>query len=86
MRQMRCRVGGIRVQAPEYGQDLVVGRVYDLDERLPCGGTLAEVTRSEWFETLTYDPIEMDTPRRRRTPGTDAMIPPASPAVEESDG
>lgn len=85
MRQMRCRVGGVRIQASDYGLNLTPGLVVDLDERLPAGGTLAEVVRAEWFEPMPAD-VTDETPRRRRAPVTDANIQPASPAVEESDG
>lgn len=80
MRQMRCLVSAA-VLAPDYGKTLTVGQVVDLDERLPGGGALADVTRPEWFEEMA--PAETDAPRRRRP----AVIPdettPASPAAEE---
>lgn len=56
MRLMRSTIGGVRIQAPDYGLNLSPGQVVDLDERLPAGGTLADVTRPEWFEPLALPP------------------------------
>lgn len=55
MRQMRCVMSG-SVLAPEYSRPLVPGEVYDLDERLPQGGRLADVVRLAWFAPLAPPP------------------------------
>ena len=83
MRQMRCKlIGGARVTAPDYGMNLIVGQVVDLDERLPCGGVLADVVHPDWFEALSPDIAE--APRRRRSPmSVETTDMPASPATEE---
>jgi hypothetical protein len=80
MRQVRCRIGAVTITAPNYGLELVPGRVVDLDQRLPNGGVLADQVQAEWFEPLAPEP----TPLRRpagRSEMTD--LTPASPATEE---
>ena len=80
MRQMRCRVGAA-VLAPNYGKTLTIGQVVDVDERLPSGGTLADVTHPDWFAPLLDEPDEASTaPVRRHLTGTHTR--PESPAAE----
>lgn len=81
MRQMRCRIGGVTITAPNFGLELVPGRVVDLDQGLPNGGVLADQVQAEWFEPIAPDP----TPRRRpsgRSETTEMM--PDTPAAEEN--
>lgn len=87
MRQKRCKVGAA-ILAHDYGKTLIIGQVVDLDERLPGGGTLADVIdaekRPDWFEEVEPAPAIVDTPRRRRGGAQeDVIATPASPAAEE---
>lgn len=81
MQQRRCLVSAA-VLAPEYGKTLTIGQVVDLDERLPGGGTLADVTDASWFEMLPTDPTPAGS-RRRAATLSDAPTMPARPAAEE---
>ena len=76
MRQRRCLVGAA-VMAPDYGRTLVIGHLVDLDERLPQGGTLADVVREDWF-----GPVEAGVAQAQAGPHT-LMESPAIPAAEE---
>ena len=80
MRQMRCRIGGVTITAPNFGLELVPGRVVDLDQGLPNGGVLADQVRAEWFETITPEP----EPRRRSAGRSETTeMTPETPAAEE---
>lgn len=82
MRQMRSLVHAA-IQAPDYGRTLAVGQVVDLDERLPQGGTLADLVKVEWFEPVGPEA----RPRRRPAPAADMTDAPARPgAKEDVDG
>jgi hypothetical protein len=72
---MKRSIVGWSVVAPEYGRTCAPGDVVDLSERLPRGGTLADVVRLEWFEDVTPATV----PARRREP---AKATPAAPAEE----
>jgi hypothetical protein len=78
---MRCRIGGVTITAPNFGLELVPGRVVDLDQGLPNGGVLADQVQPEWFEPIAPEL----TPRRRpggRSETTD--LTPVTPAAQEN--
>ncbi len=63
------------VVAPDYGRTCAVGDVVDLSERLPAGGTLADIVRPEWFEDLAGAEA---APARRRSSVKPAPVEPAA--------
>jgi hypothetical protein len=76
---MRCRIGGVTVTAPNFGLELVPGRVVDLDQGLPNGGVLADQVQAAWFEPIEPEPRAP----RKATASPEPTHAPVMPGAEE---
>ena len=74
----RCLVS-CAVLAPNYGRTCAPGELVDLAERLPNGGTLADLVRPEWFEPI--EPAAEETAPARG--GRRRAIPDPEPTTDE---